>query len=75
MSLIEKIPTMSDEEVINLLANARRLADSGDDKQKAAASELLPALEETAAERRTAKLAAAQAKRAASRRPKAKVAA
>jgi hypothetical protein len=67
MSLIEKIPTLSDEEVVNLLDNARRLQETGDERQQTAAAELLPALEEAAAERKAAKLASAQAKRAASR--------
>ena len=67
MSLIDKIPTMSDADVVNLLENARRLQESGDDRQQAQAAELLPALEEAAAERKTARLAAAQAKRAAAR--------
>jgi hypothetical protein len=70
MTLVEKIPTMSDEDVINLLANARRLHESGDEKQRVAAEELLPILEETASERRTARLAATQAKRAAAKRPR-----
>ena len=70
MSLIEKIPTMSDEQVFNLLANARRLQEQGDEKQQAAAAEVLPTLEEVAAERPTARQAAIQAKRAATRRPK-----
>lgn len=69
MSLIEKIPTLSDDEVNNLLANARRLQTQGDEKLQAQASELIGPLEEAAAERRAARLAAAQAKRAA-RRPK-----
>ena len=69
MTLADKIPTMSDEEVVNLLANARRLSDAGDDKQRAAATELLPVLEGAAAERKARRLAAAQAKRAA-KRPK-----
>jgi len=73
MSLIDKIPTLSDDEVITLLANARRLAESGDEKQRAAAVELIPALEGAAAERRALRMAAAQAKRAA-RRPKKKAA-
>lgn len=71
MTLLEKIPTMSDDEVINLLANATRLEANGDEKQKAAATELLPALEAAAAERKAAKLEAAQVKRAATRKPKA----
>jgi hypothetical protein len=67
--LIEKIPTLSDEEVLNLLANARRLQVQGDEKQQAQAAELIAPLEEAAAQRRAARLAATQAKRAA-RRPK-----
>jgi hypothetical protein len=70
MTLIEKIPTMSDVEVVNLLTNARRLQESGDERQQAAAAELLPALEAAATERKTERLAAAQAKRAAARKPK-----
>jgi hypothetical protein len=70
MSLIEKIPTMTDEEVVNLLANARRLQETGDERQQAAAAELLPALEVAATERRAGRLAAAQAKRTAARKPK-----
>jgi hypothetical protein len=70
MSLIDKIPTMSDAEVINLLANAKRLQETGDERQQAAAGELLPLLEETATQRRTERLAAAQAKRTAARKPK-----
>jgi hypothetical protein len=70
MSLIEKIPTLTDEEVINLLANAQRLQGSGDPRQQAAAAELLPVLEAAASERRETRLAAAQAKRAAARKPK-----
>jgi len=71
VTLIDKIPFLSDEEVVNLLANARRLADVGDEKQKAAAAELLPALEGAADERKAARLASAQAKRAAKRQVKA----
>ena len=74
MTLIDKIPFLSDEEVVNLLANARRLADIGDEKQKAAAAELLPVLEGAAAERKANRLAAAQAKRAAKRQVKARAA-
>lgn len=69
MSLLEKIPYLNDDEVMNLLANARRLEVSGDDKQKAQAHDLIGPLEEAAAERRAARMAATQAKRAA-RRPK-----
>ena len=75
MSLLDRIPTLSDEEVINLLANARRLADAGNDKQKAAAAEMLPRLEEEAEARKQARLDRAKAKRAASRKPRVKAAA
>ena len=74
VSLIDRIPTFSDEEVINLLANARRLEVSGDEKQRASAAELIGPLEEAAAERKAARLAAAQVKRAARRPAKAKAA-
>jgi hypothetical protein len=70
MSLIEKIPDMSDEDVVNLLSNARRLSEAGSDKQRADAAELLPALEEAAEQRKAAKLEAAAAKRAAVRKPR-----
>jgi alpha-D-ribose 1-methylphosphonate 5-triphosphate synthase subunit PhnG len=67
--LIEKIPYLSDEEVVNLLANAQRLSTQGDEKQQSQAAELIEPLEQAAAERRAARLAATQAKRAA-RRPR-----
>jgi hypothetical protein len=43
MSLIEKIPSMSDAALGNLLANARHLVTAGGPKQQADAAELLPA--------------------------------
>jgi len=75
VSLIEKIPSLSDEEVINLLANARRLQAEGDEKQQARAAELIGPLEEVADQRRAARLAATQAKRAARKPAKAATAA
>lgn len=70
MTLLDKIPTMTDAEVLNLLSNARRLQETGDERQKSAAAELLPALEAAATERHAERLAAAQAKRAAARKPR-----
>lgn len=67
MSLAERIPTLSDEEVVNLLANAQRLAEEGDDKQKAAAMDLLPALRAEAEARQAERMERAKAKRAATR--------
>lgn len=68
MSLLDRIPTLSDEEVVNLLTNAQRLAETGDDKQKAAAMELLPALREEADNRKAERLERAKEKRAATRK-------
>jgi len=68
MSLIEKIPDLSDASLKNLLDNARRLETSGTVKQRADATELLPALEAAFAARRTIKLEAAAEKRGATRK-------
>ena len=68
MSLLERIPAMSDEEVVNLLTNARRLAEVGNEAQQAAAAGLLPALEAEAEARKAARTERATAKRAATRR-------
>jgi len=75
MSLIDRIPTLSDEEVVNLLTNAQRLSEHGDEKQKAAAEELLPALQVEADQRKEARLERAKEKRAATRKATLKVAA
>lgn len=68
MSLLEKIPTLDEVALKNLLENARRLQETGTDRQKADAAELLPLLESTYAERESARLEAAAEKRAATRR-------
>ena len=68
MSLIDRIPTLSDDEVVNLLANARRLSEVGDEKQMVAALELLPALEAEAGQRHEARQERAKTKRAATRK-------
>jgi hypothetical protein len=68
MSLIEKIPTMDDIALRNLLENARRLESSGTERQKADAAELLPALEAAVAARKAVKLEAAAEKRATARK-------
>jgi hypothetical protein len=67
-TLLERIPTLSDAEVANLLANARRLSEQGDAKQQAAAAELLPALEAEDSQRREERQERAKEKRAATRR-------
>jgi hypothetical protein len=63
MSLIEKLPGMTDDDVGNLLANARRLAETGSDKQRTAAAEILPALEAAAEGRHAARLEAAASRK------------
>lgn len=75
MSLLDRIPTLSDDEVVNLLTNARRLSEAGDEKRKAAAAELLPALESEAERRHDERMERAKAKRAATRKATLKAAA
>lgn len=75
MSLIERIPTLSDDEVVNLLANAQRLSEQGDEKQKAAAAELLEPLQIEADQRREARMERAKTKRATTRKATLKAAA
>ena len=52
MSLVEKLPAMTDAELATLKANADALAASGNDKQKLAVTALMPALEAELAVRR-----------------------
>lgn len=63
MTLLDRLPGLSDIEVANLLANARRLSEGDDAKRKAAAAELLPALESEAQARGEAKAEALAAAR------------
>lgn len=70
MSLLEKIPAMSDGDLASLFANATRLSGSGNKKQKEAANELIPVINAESLARSEAKAAASAAARAA--RPKAK---
>lgn len=70
MTLLDRLPDMTDAEVTNLLANARRLSE-GADPRKDAAAEMLPALEAEATGRaaaRTAALSAARKAKAPGRR-------
>ena len=65
---IETAPAISDDDLMTLLTKARRLARAGADDQKAAAAELLPALEELMQARRTVREDLAEARRAATRK-------
>jgi hypothetical protein len=64
MTLIDKLPEMTDEGVLNLLANAKRLEQSGTPQQQAASTEALPAIEAEANRRLEAKREETAAKRA-----------
>ncbi len=69
--IMERIPGMSDAELVNLRDNAERLAESGSPKQVAAASEVLPAVVTELAlrkERHKEVLAAARAESRAERK-------
>jgi hypothetical protein len=67
MNLIERLPSLDDSELKNLCDNARRLLETGSDKQQLAAAELLPAVESALAARRALRVEATAA-RAAERR-------
>lgn len=69
MTMIERIPAMTDAELASLRANAARLSTSGSAKQQTDAASLLPAIDEEMATRQQAKADAAAERRAA--RPKA----
>jgi len=74
MTIVEKVPTMSDDHLANLLANARRMQVSGTAPQQASASEVVAAAEAETAVRRAAHLQALAAKRAAApKKPSKKV--
>jgi hypothetical protein len=55
MTLIDRLPSLTDAEVNNLLANARRLSDGANEARRSAAAELLPALESEALARDAAR--------------------
>jgi hypothetical protein len=66
--IIEPMPAISDDDLITLLTKARRLARAGADDQKAAAAELLPALEELMQARKSVRLDLDAARQAAARK-------
>jgi hypothetical protein len=68
MDLAAKLPQMEDAALAVLRENAERLEQTGTAAQRAAAAELMPALEAELESRRAAKLAAAKTKRSVSRR-------
>ena len=65
MTLVEKVPTMSDQHLVTLLANAKRMLATGTAPQQATAGEVAAAAEAELAIRKVAHLEALAAKRAA----------
>ena len=65
MTLVEKVPTMSDQHLVTLLANAKRMLVNGTAPQQATAGEVVTAAEAELAIRKVAHLEALAAKRAA----------
>jgi hypothetical protein len=65
MTIVEKVPSMSDQHLVNLRANAQRMQATGAAQQQASAGEVLAAVDSELALRRAAHLEALAAKRAA----------
>lgn len=68
MTMLDHIPTLTDEALSTLLGNAQRLEQSGTPAQRTAASELLPAIREELSQRVASKRAAARTARPAQAR-------
>jgi len=58
MDMITKLPEMSDDALVNLRTNAKRLQESGNPSQRSNAAALLPAVEAEIGARRLAKVKA-----------------
>ena len=61
--LRSRVPAMADDALSTLLANARRLIDSGSNAQRLAATDLIPVIESEQAERKAKKLASQPARK------------
>ncbi|MBC7768631.1 MAG: hypothetical protein H7124_07570 [Phycisphaerales bacterium] len=70
MEMDQRIPDLSDKELERLLANAVRLQESGSDKQRQQAEQLLPLLSAAIEERRAARVLAQAEQRRANARKK-----
>ena len=68
--LRSRVPAMLDDALTTLLANARRLIDTGSNAQRLAATDLIPVIEAELADRRAKKLAAQPARKARAATPK-----
>jgi hypothetical protein len=52
MSIADRLPELADEQLVNLRANTMRLSTAGNDRQKAEAETLLPAVDAEIADRK-----------------------
>jgi predicted ATP-dependent protease len=75
VDLRERVPQMADDALNTLLANARRLADTGSKLQRSGAADLIPVIEAELAERAAAKAAVMAAKKASVKKAKTKASA
>ena len=71
VDLRARVPQMTDDALETLLANARRLIDTGSKLQRTGATDLIPVIEAELAERGVAKAAAQAAKKASAKKSKA----
>lgn len=56
MSVLAKLPTMTEDDLVTLLSNAMRLERVGTDAQRTAASDVVPAIRDELAARRKARI-------------------
>jgi hypothetical protein len=75
VDLRARVPQMADDALNSLLANARRLIDTGSKVQRTGAGDLIPVIEAELADRAAAKAAVMAAKKATVKKAKAKVSA
>ena len=69
--LRSRVPAMADDALATLLANAKRMLETGNVPQKTMAGDLVPVIENEIAERKAKKAAASPRKAAAARKAKA----
>ena len=68
--LRSRVPAMTDDALVTLHANARRLLETGSNAQRNAATDLIPVIEGELAQRRAKKLAAQPARKLAAAKPR-----
>ena len=68
--LRSRVPAMTDDALMTLQANARRLLETGSNAQRNAATDLIPVIDSELAARRAKKLAAGPARKSAAAKPR-----